>query len=214
MSRTISATAQASINAPETAEIWLILLTIDWTTDVDAWVANTPYAINDTVKPTGGGLIFDATTAGTSGTNEPSWAATIDGTTTDNDITWEAVGPIQLVNDDESVTSNSNVFIPMPFEFSLPGSRTDQIPKVEISIDNVDKRIVNAVRSITESPVMKVEVILKGSPDTVEATFDNLKIEQVRYNALKVTGSLVHEDIWNESVPQHSYTPDLFPGLF
>lgn len=56
------------------------------------WNPSTSYAANDDVKPTtgGGGFIFRATNAGTSGASEPAWPTTFGATIVDGTITWQA----------------------------------------------------------------------------------------------------------------------------
>ena len=54
-----------------------------------AWAAGTAYSQNYCVKPTASyNYVYEATTAGTSGTTEPTWPTTIGGTVTDGTITW------------------------------------------------------------------------------------------------------------------------------
>ncbi len=52
-----------------------------------AWSASTPYAINDLIRPAGNNAYYYiATTAGTSGTTQPTWSTS--GTITDGTVTW------------------------------------------------------------------------------------------------------------------------------
>jgi len=54
------------------------------------WSASTAYAINDLIRPTGNNeYYYIATTAGTSGTTQPTWPAS--GTVTDGTVTWAPV---------------------------------------------------------------------------------------------------------------------------
>ena len=57
---------------------------------VSAWVASTAYSLGGIVKPTGGyaGCVYECTTAGTSGTAEPTWPTADGGTVADNTVTW------------------------------------------------------------------------------------------------------------------------------
>lgn len=53
------------------------------------WAASTAYSLNAFARPTTfAGYVYEATTAGTSGTAEPTWNTTIGGTTTDGTVTW------------------------------------------------------------------------------------------------------------------------------
>ena len=54
-----------------------------------AWAASTSYAVGDLVEPTtANGYFYKCTTAGTSGSSEPTWSTTIGATVTDNTAVW------------------------------------------------------------------------------------------------------------------------------
>ena len=62
-----------------------------------AWQASNAYAVGDVVRPTtttGTGLVFRATTAGTSGSNQPVWATTSNQTVNDGTVVWLAVSHV------------------------------------------------------------------------------------------------------------------------
>ena len=69
---------------------------VTWTTRGSAavWVLSTAYVVGDRVVATTSAiasrraLVFECTTAGTSGGTEPSWSTTVGGTQTDNTVTW------------------------------------------------------------------------------------------------------------------------------
>lgn len=59
--------------------------------DAADWAATTAYAVGDFVKATGGAeptLLFECTTAGTSGGTEPAWDTTPGNTTADGTVVW------------------------------------------------------------------------------------------------------------------------------
>lgn len=61
---------------------------------VAAWAASTSYSLGDVRKATANqltGVHFKVTTAGTSASSEPTWAATFGSETTDGGVTWTAV---------------------------------------------------------------------------------------------------------------------------
>ncbi|MBU0598807.1 DUF1833 domain-containing protein [Patescibacteria group bacterium] len=157
MSRNLSLTARQAIFAQETAEVFLLLLTIDHD-DLDA--------------------------------------------------------AIRVVNNAENITSNSLEYQAFPFEMNLPDDTEDALSQVTLTICNVDRQIVQAVRSISSPPTVTLNVILASDPDTVEAGPFEFTMKSADYDALTVTGSLAAEDILNEPFPADRYTPNLFPGLF
>lgn len=156
MARNFSGAATASINAQETDEVWLTLLTID--------------------SP-------------------------------------ELEQPLRFVNNNASVTSRGNLFLAFPFEVDFPGQDEQNPGEARLVIDNIDRQIVNFVRSISTPPQVTMEVVLGSSLDTVEASFSNMTLRNVSYNVSSVTGILRFEDIVIEPVT-FAMTPERFPGMF
>lgn len=153
--RSLSPAAVAAMNAPESGEVWLVLLTI----------------------------------------SNP-------GMTT-----------IRVVSNNEDITSRGNTYLAFPFEIELPGQDPDSPSSARLRIDNVDKRIVEAVRSITTPPNVTIEVVLASQPDTVEIAYTDLTLRSVEYDADSVRGELTFESIFSEPVTL-TITPNRFPGLF
>ena len=64
---------------------------------VSAWAASTAFAVGDIRRATtvqASGLWFRCTTAGTSGSSEPSWATDVGNTTNDNTVVWTAFSSV------------------------------------------------------------------------------------------------------------------------
>jgi len=122
--------------------------------------------------------------------------------------------PIRVVNNMQAVESRGNIFIPWPFEINLPSEKLEELTKVTLRIDNIDRQIVQAIRTISSPPEIILELTLASTPDTVEAGPFSLTLRHVRYDSLVVEGELAYEDILNEPFPGDSYTPAYFPALF
>jgi len=76
---------------------------------VASWVASTAFSVGDIRRATASqasGLWFRCTTAGTSGSSEPSWGTDIGSTVTDNTVVWTA---ISSVYEDVSVLAPSAI---------------------------------------------------------------------------------------------------------
>lgn len=125
--------------------------------------------------------------------------------------------PIRVVNNTTNITSRGNVFLGCPFQLSLPDEREEQLSsQMQIQIDNVDRKIMEGIRSLPvgATPTVTAELILASDPNTVEQDFPDFTLRQVEYDALVITGSLMVEDMLNERYPQFEFTPVWFPGLF
>jgi hypothetical protein len=63
--------------------------------NISAWTANTAYSLGTFVRPTTkNGFVYKCTTAGTSGSTEPSWSTVEGGTVTDGTVVWTCYKPI------------------------------------------------------------------------------------------------------------------------
>jgi len=157
MSRSLSTLAKQSLNAPETGEVFLLLLTI----------------------------------------SHASLAV-----------------PIRVANNLENVVSGGQTFVAFPFTIVLPDDKEDQAPKIHLVIDNVDRSIVQAVRTLTSPPTIQLDVALASQPDTLEASFPGFTLRQANYDQLVVEGDLTLEEIVLEPFPEGAFTPQDFPGIY
>jgi hypothetical protein len=100
------------------------------------------------------------------------------------------------------------------FGIELPEESGETSSTVRLSIDNVDRKIVVAIRNATEPPDVRMWVVLKSTPDVVEAGPFYFVLESAEYDAQSVIGELTFEDITDRKFPKHEFTPYLVPGLF
>lgn len=123
-------------------------------------------------------------------------------------------GPIRVVNNRDNITSGGDVYTAYPFAFALPDEDEETLSQVELVITNVDRLLVDSVRSIATPLTVTLEVILADTPDTIEAGPFIMSMSEVRYDALKLSGTCNFQDLLNEPYPEGSYTPSTYPGLF
>ena len=86
-------------------------------------------------------------------------------------ITHSDFDTLRLVNNYQELVRNEDTFSPFPFR--VRGSQNDgqSPPSLRINADIVDQRIIEALRTAAgkrEKPIIKYEIVLAGSPDTVE----------------------------------------------
>lgn len=121
---------------------------------------------------------------------------------------------IYLVDNTKDITSNGTVFTAFPFRAILPMNDPQQPPRATIEIDNVDRQIVTAIRSITGPPSISLEIIRAAAPDVIEISLKDFVMTDVRYNKLTVTGTLSYENFLQEPYPGDDFVPSTFPGIF
>jgi len=129
-------------------------------------------------------------------------------------ITHDDITPIRVVNNNENITSDSNLFVAYPFEITLPDSTGDGTPSAQLVIDNVSREIAESIRSISTAPKVTISVIRAADPDTIEITFAPFTLRNVKWDMTKVSGDLSMEDIALEPFPIGQFAPAQFQGLF
>lgn len=120
--------------------------------------------------------------------------------------------PIRVVNNIEEIVSGGETYVGLPFEVELP-DEGDRPGEARLSVDNVDRRIVEAIRTISTPPSVTIKVVLASQPDTIEYQLDGLTMRDVSYDAATVQGYLRYEDLSSENVAD-MIVPSRFPGLF
>lgn len=122
--------------------------------------------------------------------------------------------PLRFVNNTENVTSNGDEYIAFHFDVDLPGEQDDQLPRVTLTIDNIDRAITQTIRSLTTPPTIRLWICLADTPDTIEAGPFEFELAAAEGNALTVSGELAYEPILNQRFPSGIFNPGNCPGLF
>ena len=131
--------------------------------------------------------------------------------------------PIRVAGSRDSVQFDDQFgpnkeYVAYPFSITLPDETEDRPPEVSIVIDNVDKRIVDNVRLISEgAPNVTLTIVLKDPTTSSifkEAGPFNFTLRSVEWNRLTVRGVISYESILDEPYPAGTFNPVEFPGLF
>jgi hypothetical protein len=129
--------------------------------------------------------------------------------------------PLTLTSDAVATVSNSGVvggpnitFIPCPFQFSIPDDQSDQLPVANLSLDNIDLAVINAVRSLGNVPAtVLMQVVMASTPNTIEAQW-TMTMRNVEYDAFTVSADLRFDELLDEPFPGDLVTPATLPGVF
>lgn len=123
--------------------------------------------------------------------------------------------PIRVCSNGDTIIHDGADYVPFPFRASLLSEPDDTVPQATLEIDNVDRQIVEAVRSVSGQPIsVRMKVVLASSPDFVEAGPFDLKLRDVGYDALVVSGTLAVDDVFTAAFPSPIMSPTTAPGLF
>lgn len=121
--------------------------------------------------------------------------------------------PLRVVNNIESIVSNGETYVGLPFRIVLPEDSENGPGEARLQIDNVDKLIVETLRTLQSPPTMSIQVVLASQPDTVEYLLTNMTLRDASYDDAVVEGVLRFEDLTVEAVSE-TITPERFPALF
>jgi len=122
--------------------------------------------------------------------------------------------PIRVVNNKQDITVLGEVFSASAFKFILPPQDDGVIGNSQLSIDNVDRRIVEAIRGIDSFPDVTATIVLASDPDFVEAGPWDFQLRNVTYNRQTVSGELIYENYLRDNCGTIRYRNLAFPGLF
>lgn len=112
------------------------------------------------------------------------------------------------------VVSRGEEFVFLPFNIELPAQDDSGVAKARLSVDNISREIVAAVRTATSALSINIEIVLASDPDTVEVSIEDFRLDRVTYDALTVSGDISVEYFDLEPFPARRFTPSDFPGLF
>ena len=124
--------------------------------------------------------------------------------------------PYELLPDAgvKGVVSRGQEYIYLPFTINLPAQDDTGVAKASISIDNISREIVSAVRKASSSLGITIEIVLASAVDNVEVSVQDFRLERVSYDAFTVSGDISAEYFDLEPFPARRFTPSDFPGLF
>lgn len=121
---------------------------------------------------------------------------------------------IELGDDIYGTVSNGDSFVFVPFDIYLPRDDKSGTVSAKMSIENIDRRIIETARSVTKPVSAKIQCILASDPDNIEIQFDNFQLSNLKYDVMTVEGDLTLNYWGLEPFPSHCFTPANFPGLF
>ncbi len=113
-----------------------------------------------------------------------------------------------------ATTSRGEIFLFLPFQFTLPSDQNDVPPRVAISLDNADRALIGLLRTVSSPLQVKVEIVLGSSPDEVEVDLPIMQLSEVDYTAEGVRANLVIDGMQTEPFPSGHFDRGRFPGLF
>ena len=125
--------------------------------------------------------------------------------------------PLRFVNDIVELEYNGNTYLPLYFKITLPPDVKDKQPTAKIVLDNINRELINILRSVEVPLDLIVNIIRKQADGTIVKEIGpfNFKFTNITYDATSLEAELGFEyDFVNETATADYFTPHLFPGLF
>lgn len=113
------------------------------------------------------------------------------------------------------VPSRGQDFVFIPMNISLPAEQDTGVGTCSITLQYVTREAIELIRTeLTKPTKVKIELVLSGSPNTVEAVFPGFYITGATYNADSINFELTMINLAREPFPCYNFIPSYFPGLF
>lgn len=122
--------------------------------------------------------------------------------------------PMRFVYNTEEIVHLGNTYYPAAFRYEAAGDVEGQARSARLTIGNIDRQIVEVIRSIKSPPTIVATVVMASSPDVIEVGPYTYILRDVKYNAHIISGELYDGDNGQVAVPGLTYTPYDFPGLY
>lgn len=129
-------------------------------------------------------------------------------------ITGQGFPTIRLVNNLEDIQVEGETYVAFPLNIVLPNESRDKPPVSRIRLDNLDPRIIRAIRTAQGKPTFELAIRLASQPDIIEVGPITLDSSAADWDDDWVELSLVSKNLLNEPWPYRTFSPVLYPGLF
>lgn len=121
--------------------------------------------------------------------------------------------PIRISSNNETISRLGVDWSPAFFRLALPGEDAERISNSTLTIDNVDRALLDALLSIT-APALTVRIYVATSADDFLFGPFELAWRETSWDFKEVKGSLEPEDLLNELSSKDEFVPSKFPAGF
>jgi hypothetical protein len=110
--------------------------------------------------------------------------------------------------------SRGETYIFLPVRIKLPNDADEGPGEMTLEIDNIHRQYMQTIRELFSPVSVNVEIVLDNALDTVEASWPEFLLTNIKYDASVISGTLKLETLEREPFPAGNFTPAYFPGLF
>ena len=125
---------------------------------------------------------------------------------------WESA--ICLVPNWEPITHQGDEYQPLAFQIGMPDEEAEGVPVMNWVADNIDRRLVEALRTVSGVVQARIVWVLASSPDHVEVGPLDVEMRAAQYDARQISGTLEVEPILDTPFGHKIMNPKNTPALF
>lgn len=114
----------------------------------------------------------------------------------------------------ELVIHQGETYFPLAFQIGLPDEEAEGVPVLNWVADNVDRRLVEALRTVTGAVSARIVWVLASSPEHIEVGPLEMEMRAAQYNAQQISGTLGVEPILEAQFGHMVMSPQNTPALF
>ncbi len=124
-----------------------------------------------------------------------------------------------LTDNSENITSSAmtgspQLFTAYPIAAAWPPTENGRIGNSTLTITNIERSLVNYLRSINAPPLVEMVEINSKELDVATMRTPCMTLRGIQYNDLAISGQLTFEDYLSEAYPGEIMSPYNYPGLF
>lgn len=121
---------------------------------------------------------------------------------------------ICIVPNNESINHDGDEYLPLSFQINLPDEEVEGVPVLDWQADNVDRRLVEAMRTVNGAVQARIVWVLASSPEHIEVGPLEVEMRAAQYDAYTIKGKLGVEPILESQFGKLVMNPKNSPALF
>lgn len=123
--------------------------------------------------------------------------------------------PIRVVNDRQDIVFETNTYIAMGFNITMPSDIQTGSPRASLVIDNIGKELITWLEASNGGAGTSVRIVQVLRSDPSVAEIDMLMtLSNISITSAYISGELGFEDLLNVPAVTIIYSPEFAAGLF
>jgi len=123
--------------------------------------------------------------------------------------------PVRVVNDNQDLVSNSELYIGLAFRATLPDDLSQGSPRGILSIDNIGRELTQWIEASGggENAQVRMMQVMRSDPDIIEWEV-TMELSGISITSSEVRGTLSFANLLDKPGIALSYRPENAPGLY